>query len=111
MSGPKTDTAAASVRVVRLLSVKEGREAEFIASYSDVLRRASRFPGHLSDQLCRSIEKAGHWLLTSEWQSLEDLGRWRTSPEHTALLEPMNACLHDDRWTATFQVELPRVTR
>jgi heme-degrading monooxygenase HmoA len=43
-------------------------------------------------------------LLTSEWESLESIKQWRTDPDHTALVKPMNACLHDDRWTAVFQV-------
>jgi heme-degrading monooxygenase HmoA len=92
------------VRVIRLLRVREGREADFLKSYSGVLERAERFPGHLGEQLCRSVDHPSRWLLTSEWESLECVKRWRADPDHTALVEPMNDCLHDDRWTAVFHV-------
>lgn len=92
------------LRVIRLLRVRDGMEADFLKSYSGVLARAERFPGHLGEQLCRSLDDPAQWLLTSEWDSLEALERWRSGPDHTALVEPMNAFLHDDRWTAVFRV-------
>ncbi|WP_344604806.1 antibiotic biosynthesis monooxygenase family protein [Streptomyces glaucus] len=106
MTGPAGGgtAAPARVRVLRLLRVREGREEDFVRSYRGVLERAVRFPGHLGEQLCRSVDEPGRWLLTSEWQNLESLKRWRADPGHTALVEPMNACLHDDRWTAVFHV-------
>lgn len=94
----------ASVRVIRLLRVQEGREADFVKAYQGVLERAVRFPGHRGEQLCRSVDNPGQWLLTSEWESLESIKQWRTDPDHTALVKPMNACLHDDRWTAVFHI-------
>lgn len=35
---------------------------------------------------------------------MDAVKRWRTDPDHQMLVEPMNACLHDDRWTGAFQV-------
>lgn len=98
-------SAPERVRVIRLLRVRPGMEADFVKSYKDVLAGAARFPGHLGEQLCRSLDDPAQWLLTSEWDSLEAIQRWRTGPEHETLVEPMNACLHDDRWTALFQVK------
>ncbi|MGI5378297.1 antibiotic biosynthesis monooxygenase family protein [Streptomyces sp. CA-251387] len=92
------------VRVIRLLHVREGREADFVESYQGVLERAVRFPGHLGEQLGRSIDHPARWLLTSEWDSLESVEQWRADPDHQALVAPMNACLHDDRWTAVFRI-------
>ncbi|WP_175410028.1 antibiotic biosynthesis monooxygenase [Streptomyces sp. TRM64462] len=92
------------VRVVRLLRVREGREADFVRAYRGVRERSVRFPGHLGEQLCRSMDDSAQWLLTSEWESLEAVKRWRTDPDHTRLVEPMNTCLHDDRWTRVFRV-------
>ncbi|WP_149183040.1 antibiotic biosynthesis monooxygenase family protein [Streptomyces sp. TRM49041] len=94
----------ARVRVIRYLRVREGMEGDFVTAYRGVLERAKRFPGHLGEQLCRSTDDSGQWLLTSEWESLESIRRWRADPDHTALLKPMNACLHDDRSTAVFHV-------
>ncbi|MEU3376488.1 antibiotic biosynthesis monooxygenase family protein [Streptomyces caelestis] len=96
--------ASAPVRVVRLLRVREGREADFVESYHGVLERAVRSPGHLREQLCRSVDDPGQWLLTSEWASLDAVKRWRADPDHATLVGPMNACLHDDRWTGVFEI-------
>ncbi|EGX58937.1 hypothetical protein SZN_15188 [Streptomyces zinciresistens K42] len=92
------------VRVVRLLRVREGMEADFVTSYREVRRGAEGFPGHLGEQLCRSLDDPAQWMLTSEWASLEAVQRWRTGTDHRALVAPMNACLHDDRWTAVFRI-------
>ncbi|QOV35467.1 antibiotic biosynthesis monooxygenase [Streptomyces ferrugineus] len=92
------------VRVIRLLRVREGMEERFVRSYDDVRAAAAGFPGHLGEQLCRSLDDPAQWLLTSEWAGLEAVRRWRTAPAHQDLVEPMNACLHDDRWTGVFRV-------
>ncbi|KUO04728.1 antibiotic biosynthesis monooxygenase family protein [Streptomyces caeruleatus] len=92
------------VRVLRLLHVREGRESDFVESYRSVLKRAERFPGHLGEQLCRSLDDPARWLLTSEWESLQAVQRWRTDPDHQALVRPMNACLHEDRSTSVFRI-------
>ncbi|MFJ8632759.1 antibiotic biosynthesis monooxygenase family protein [Streptomyces sp. NPDC093568] len=97
-------SAPAGVRVVRLLRVREGMEEQFVRSYADVRAGAERFPGHLGEQLCRSLDDPAQWLLTSEWADAEAIGRWRTDSAHRALVEPMNACLHDDRWTGVFHI-------
>jgi heme-degrading monooxygenase HmoA len=92
------------VRVLRQLHVREGREAEFVEHYRSVLERAERFPGHLGEQLCRSLDDPTRWLLTSEWESLQSVQRWRTDPDHQALVRPMNDCLHEDRSTSVFRI-------
>ncbi|MFJ7074686.1 antibiotic biosynthesis monooxygenase family protein [Streptomyces sp. NPDC098781] len=97
-------SAPARVRVVRLLRVREGMEAEFVRSYGDVRAGAARFPGHLGEQLCRSLDDPAQWLLTSEWADLEAIERWRSDSAHRVLVGPMNACLHDDRWTGVFHI-------
>ncbi|CAM5538624.1 MULTISPECIES: antibiotic biosynthesis monooxygenase family protein [Streptomyces] len=99
-----TDGAPGRVRVVRLLRVREGMEADFVTSYDEVRRGSTAVPGHLGEQLCRSLDDPAQWLLTSEWESFEAVRRWRTGSTHRTLVEPMNACLHDDRWTAVFEV-------
>ncbi|WP_338120051.1 antibiotic biosynthesis monooxygenase family protein [Streptomyces sporangiiformans] len=105
--GQKSTAASpvpARVRVIRMLRVREGMEADFVKYYDGLRERAARFPGHLGEQLCRDADDPSRWLLTSEWESLESIKQWRTDPDHTALVEPMNGCLHDDRRTAIFHV-------
>ncbi|MFY1678904.1 antibiotic biosynthesis monooxygenase family protein [Streptomyces sp. WMMC905] len=95
----------ARVRVVRLLRVRAGREADFLRSYREVRESAERVPGHLGEELCRCLDDPERWLLTSEWAGAEAVGRWREGAAHRVLVESMNACLHEDRWTAVFQIE------
>ncbi|MDI9831111.1 antibiotic biosynthesis monooxygenase family protein [Streptomyces sp. KAU_LT] len=99
-----TGGAPGRVRVVRLLRVRDGMEADFVTSYDEVRRGSTAVPGNLGEQLCRSLDDPAQWLLTSEWESFEAVRAWRTGSAHRALVEPMNACLHDDRWTAVFEV-------
>ncbi|WP_328873893.1 antibiotic biosynthesis monooxygenase [Streptomyces sp. NBC_00287] len=96
--------APARVRVIRLLRVREGMDEEFVRSYGDVRAEAELFPGHLGEQLCCSLDDPAQWLLTSEWADAEAIRRWRTDSAHRVLVEPMNACLHDDRWTGVFHI-------
>ncbi|WP_338675036.1 antibiotic biosynthesis monooxygenase family protein [Streptomyces sp. SCSIO 30461] len=89
---------------MRLLHVREGMEDGFVRAYKQVRRRAAASPGHLSEQLCRSAENPAQWLLTSEWEDMEAIKRWRLSSEHEALVQPMNACLLEERTTTVFNV-------
>jgi hypothetical protein len=54
-------------------------------------------PGHVSDQLCQSIEDPSQWLITSEWESAEPFLRWVDSPEHRETVRPMHDCINDTR--------------
>lgn len=44
------------LRVVLQLEVEEGAEQRFLDAYDQMCRRVSAVPGHISDQLCQSIE-------------------------------------------------------
>ncbi|MFE7778993.1 antibiotic biosynthesis monooxygenase family protein [Streptomyces sp. NPDC057445] len=92
------------VRVVRLLHVKEGMEEGFISAYEQVRKRVAATPGHMGEQLCRSVDTPGQWMLTSEWKDTDALKQWRTSPEHEALVKSMNTFLHGDRSTTLFNI-------
>lgn len=54
-------------------------------------------PGHVSDQLCQSIENPSQWLITSEWESAPPFLAWVNSEEHVRMVEPLHSCVRDTR--------------
>jgi len=66
-----------------MLSVKEGLENEFEASFKEASFIISAMPGYLSHELHRCLEVKGKYLLLVRWNSLEDhtIG-FRGSPEY-----------------------------
>ncbi|MFJ8188950.1 SchA/CurD-like domain-containing protein [Streptomyces sp. NPDC096094] len=111
-----TDTAAASaavstdaggvsisafdgsrVRVVLMLDVHDGMQQEFLDAYERIRDRVAAVPGHVSDQLCQSLENPTQWLLTSEWESAAPFLAWVNSDEHLDTVEPLQDCVRDTR--------------
>ena len=74
-------------RVVFLLKLKPGRQDDFLAAVK----------GHLVDQVCRSPEDPESWLITSEWESIEDFLEWERTEEHRDLVKPMRECFAEAR--------------
>jgi heme-degrading monooxygenase HmoA len=80
-------------RVVFHIHLKPGCESDFIKAYEGVRRLvAEGVKGHIVDQVCQSIHDPLDWLITSEWESIDDFVAWERNPEHTALVAPMRAC-------------------
>ncbi len=54
-----------------LLDLHDGAQKQFLEAYEHMRNQvASIPPGHISDQLCQSIENPpSQWLITSEWES------------------------------------------
>jgi heme-degrading monooxygenase HmoA len=53
--------------------------------------------GHLVDQVCRAPDDPDSWLITSEWESLEDFLEWERTEEHRDLVKPMRECFAEAR--------------
>jgi heme oxygenase (mycobilin-producing) len=86
---------SAQLRVVFLLRLQPGRGEEFRAAYEAVRYRVAAVPGYLGDQLCQAVDDPEHWLITSEWASLEHFLAWQRTPSHRELAAPMMACVAD----------------
>src|SRR5205085_814912 len=54
-------------------------------------------PGHLTDQLCQSIDNPSEWLITSEWESAPPFLAWVNSEEHVELVQPLHDCVSRTR--------------
>ncbi|MGW5849769.1 SchA/CurD-like domain-containing protein [Streptomyces sp. NPDC055254] len=85
------------LRVVLLLDLYDGAQNRFLDVYEDLRRQVASVPGHISDELCQSIENPSQWLITSEWESAPPFLAWLNSEEHVATVQPLHGCVRDTR--------------
>lgn len=85
------------VRVLLMLDVHDGAQQQFLDAYERMRHRVAAVPGHLSDQLCQSLENPTQWLLTSEWESAPPFLAWVNSEQHLDMVEPLADCVRDTR--------------
>ncbi|MEU2714709.1 SchA/CurD-like domain-containing protein [Streptomyces sp. NPDC007205] len=85
------------LRVVLLVDVHDGAQQQFLEAYEQLCNQVASVPGHVSDQLCQSIENPSQWLITSEWESAPPFLAWVNSEEHVRMVEPLHSCVRDTR--------------
>lgn len=85
------------LRVVLLLDLYDGAQTQFLEVYEQLRRQVSSVPGHISDELCQSIENPSQWLITSEWESAQPFLAWIGSEAHVATVQPLHGCVRDTR--------------
>jgi heme-degrading monooxygenase HmoA len=85
-------------RVVFLLRLKPGTGDQFLTAYEAIRHNVAQgVKGHLVDQVCRAPDDPDSWLITSEWESLEDFLEWERTEEHRDLVKPMRECFAEAR--------------
>ncbi len=87
------------LRVILLLDLYEGAQQQFLEAYELMRKQVAAVPGHISDQLCQSIENPSQWLITSEWESAPPFLAWVNSEDHVEVVKPMHSCVRDTRST------------
>ncbi|GAQ66163.1 SchA/CurD-like domain-containing protein [Streptomyces scabiei] len=85
------------LRVVLLVDVYDGAQQQFLEAYEQLCNQVASVPGHVSDQLCQSIENPSQWLITSEWESAPPFLTWVNSEEHVDMVKPLHNCVRDTR--------------
>ncbi|GAA2272097.1 MULTISPECIES: SchA/CurD-like domain-containing protein [Kitasatospora] len=85
------------LRVVLLLDVQDGAQDRFLDAYEQLRHQVASVPGHVSDQLCQSIENPAQWLITSEWESAQPFLAWVDSEAHREMVRPLHGCVRDTR--------------
>ncbi|MGP3922135.1 SchA/CurD-like domain-containing protein [Streptomyces sp. 8N616] len=85
------------LRVVLLLDLQDGAQQRFLEAYERLCNQVASVPGHISDQLCQSIENPSQWLITSEWESAPPFLAWVNSEEHVEMVQPLHRCVRDTR--------------
>ncbi|MBP0450842.1 MULTISPECIES: SchA/CurD-like domain-containing protein [unclassified Kitasatospora] len=83
------------LRVMLMLEIKDGAQQRFLDVYEKLRHQVASVPGHVSDQLCQSINDPRQWLITSEWQDQETFLEWVDSPAHREMVKPMHGCVSD----------------
>src|SRR5215831_19674280 len=84
-------------RILFMIRLKPGTEERFLEAYSSIRHAVAQSRGHLCDQLCKSSTEPDRWLLTSEWESVDDFVAWVSTDEHRELVEPMRRCMAASR--------------
>lgn len=85
-------------RVVFLLKLKPGTSDRFLKAYEQVRHEvAGGVPGHLVDQVCQDPGDEDSWVITSEWEDLEQFLEWERTEEHRDLVKPMRDCFAEAR--------------
>ncbi|MFD7061158.1 cupin domain-containing protein [Streptomyces sp. NPDC059906] len=93
--GESTDSAAGTARILFAVTVAEEKREDFLSAYEKVRFNVAETPGHIRDQICQSSDNPEKWLITSEWNSIEEFFAWEKSEEHKELVQPMRACYTD----------------
>jgi heme oxygenase (mycobilin-producing) len=85
-------------RVVFTLKLKEGMSDDFLKAYEAIRYEVAQgVPGHIVDQVCQSPDDPDSWLITSEWEKLEDFLAWEATEEHRELARPLRECVAEGR--------------
>ena len=80
-------------RVVFVIRLKPGSQDAFLQAYNKIRHEVARgVKGHLCDQVCQSPNDPLDWLITSEWESLDDFLEWEKTEEHRELARPLREC-------------------
>ena len=103
------EDVGAKARVIFLLELKPGTSDEFLAAYEGIRHVvANGVKGHVVDQVCQAADDPDRWVITSEWESLDDFVAWEVTEEHRELIAPLRRCFADAR---SLRYEVRRETR
>jgi heme-degrading monooxygenase HmoA len=89
-----------SVRLVVAFRIKPGTEEALAAAYAALVAAAAQQPGLVEHQLCRALDDPERWMVTSEWETIEQSTTWDRSETHAELLGPLRACFAEASRTA-----------
>jgi heme-degrading monooxygenase HmoA len=76
-------------RVMVFARIAPGDRLAFEKAFATVSRRVHGTPGHLGDELLRSDDDPGAYVLLSEWESREAFLAWEDAPVHRDATTPM----------------------
>jgi heme oxygenase (mycobilin-producing) len=76
-------------RVMVFAKIAPSDRLEFEKAFEAVSRRVRGTPGHVRDELLRSDDDPGAYVLLSEWESREAFLAWEDAPVHREATTPM----------------------
>jgi heme oxygenase (mycobilin-producing) len=85
-------------RVVFAIQLKPGLKDQFLEAYESIRYEVAQgVKGHIADQVCQAPDDPEAWLITSEWESLDDFLTWESTEEHRELAKPLRECMAEAR--------------
>ena len=87
-------------RVVFQIHLKPGRQDDFLTAYGAIRGLVAQgVKGHILDQVCQSADDPQSWLITSEWETIDDFLAWEREESHRQLVAPMRECWDEAKST------------
>jgi heme-degrading monooxygenase HmoA len=93
-------------RFLVTVRLKPGAEQRFLDLYAAMHRRVQEgVPGHIVHQLCRSLDDPLRWIITSEFESVDDWRMWDESSDHREIVRSFRECFEEGSSVA-YEVQL-----
>ncbi len=96
------------VRATLYMKVKDGRGSDFEREWLAIADEVRKVPGNIRQALSRDPEDPDSFVVTSDWRTREEFGKFERSPEQDDLTAPIRELRESARMTVQdliFQIE------
>jgi heme-degrading monooxygenase HmoA len=96
------------VRATLYMKVKDGRGSDFEREWRAIADEVRKVPGNVNQALSRDPEDPDSFVVTSDWRTREEFGKFERSPEQDDLTAPLRELRESARMTVQdliFQIE------
>ena len=96
------------VRATLYMKVKAGRGSDFEREWLAISDEVRKVPGNIRQALSRDPEDSDSFVVTSDWKTREQFGKFERSPEQDDLTAPIRELRESARMTVQdliFQIE------
>jgi heme-degrading monooxygenase HmoA len=87
------------VRATLYMKVKDGRGSEFERVWRAIAEEVRKVPGNMRQTLERDPDDPDSFVVTSDWSSREEFGKFERSPEQDDLTAPIRELRASARMT------------
>src|SRR2546421_11091799 len=96
------------VRATLYMKVRTGRGSDFEREWLAISDEVRKVPGNIRQALSRDPEDSDSFVVTSDWKTREQFGKFERSPEQDDLTAPIRELRESARMTVQdliFQIE------
>lgn len=96
------------VRATLYMKVKDGRGSDFEREWIAIADEVRKVPGNIRQALSRDPEDPDSFVVTSDWRTREEFGKFERSSEQDDLTAPIRELRESARMTVQdliFQIE------
>jgi heme-degrading monooxygenase HmoA len=87
------------VRATLYMKVKDGRGSDFEREWRAIADEVRKVPGNVNQALSRDPEDPDSFVVTSDWRTREEFGKFERSPEQDDLTAPLRDLRESARMT------------